>query len=90
MQDFITLKGLKKTYGKGESEFEALKGIDLRIHKGEFVALMGPSGSGKSSLANILGTLDVGSEGEYRFCGIDVFGLTHKERALLRRPSTEC
>lgn len=85
MQDFITLRGLKKTYGKGESKFEALKGIDLEIGRGEFVALMGPSGSGKSSLANILGTLDVGSEGEYRFCGIDVFKLTHKERALLRR-----
>lgn len=85
MQDFITLKNLKKTYGKRESEFEALKGIDLEIHRGEFIALMGPSGSGKSSLANILGTLDVGSGGEYRFCGIDVFKLTQKERALLRR-----
>ena len=61
MEDFIILKDVRKTYGKGESAFEALKGVDLRIDKGEFVALMGPSGSGKSSLANILGTLDVGT-----------------------------
>lgn len=83
--DFISISGLRKTYGSGENAFEALKGIDLSINQGEFVALMGPSGSGKSSLANILGTLDVGSGGEYRFCGVDVFALTHKERALLRR-----
>lgn len=84
-KDFIVLKGVHKTYGKGESAFEALKGIDLRIDKGEFVALMGPSGSGKSSLANILGTLDVGSSGEYLFCDEDVFKLTQNQRAILRR-----
>ena len=72
IQDFIVLKDVRKTYGKGEGAFEALKGVDLQIDKGEFVALMGPSGSGKSSLANILGTLDV-------------FRLTQNERALLRR-----
>lgn len=83
--DFIVLKNIHKTYGKGESAFEALKGVSLRIDKGEFVALMGPSGSGKSSLANILGTLDVGSSGEYHFGDIDVFNLSHNERALLRR-----
>ncbi len=85
MEDFIILKNVHKTYGKGEGAFEALKGIDLRINKGEFVALMGPSGSGKSSLANILGTLDVGTSGEYLFCDIDVFKLTQNQRALLRR-----
>lgn len=84
-QDFIALHNIHKTYGKGESAFEALKGVSLRIDKGEFVALMGPSGSGKSSLANILGTLDVGTKGEYLFCGVDVFKLSQNQRALLRR-----
>nr|QGT50398.1 macrolide ABC transporter ATP-binding protein [uncultured Helicobacter sp.] len=84
-EQFILLKDVRKTYGKGESAFEALKGVNLAISKGEFVALMGPSGSGKSSLANILGTLDVGSSGEYLFCGVDVFKLTQNQRALLRR-----
>lgn len=82
---FITLNNIRKTYGKGESAFEALKGVNLRIDKGEFVALMGPSGSGKSSLANILGTLDVGSSGEYWFYDVNVFNLSQNERALLRR-----
>ena len=85
MSDFITLHNIHKTYGKGENAFEALKGVSLDIDRGEFVALMGPSGSGKSSLANILGTLDVGTSGEYLFCGTSVFALTHNQRALLRR-----
>lgn len=85
MSDFIVLNDIHKVYGKGESAFEALKGVSLSIDKGEFVALMGPSGSGKSSLANILGTLDVGTRGEYLFCGTSVFNLTHNQRALLRR-----
>ncbi len=85
MQDFIVLNDVHKTYGKGENAFEALKGISLEIKQGEFIALMGPSGSGKSSLANILGTLDVGTRGEYLFCGVSVFDLTHNQRALLRR-----
>ncbi len=85
MEDFIKLHNVRKTYGKGESAFEALKGVDLLIDKGEFVALMGPSGSGKSSLANILGTLDVGSSGEYWFYDVNVFELTQNQRALLRR-----
>lgn len=84
-QDFIALHNVCKTYGKAQSAFEALKGVSLRIDKGEFVALMGPSGSGKSSLANILGTLDVGTKGEYLFCGVDVFRLSQNQRALLRR-----
>lgn len=84
-KNFIILNAVRKTYGKGEGAFEALKGVNLSIDRGEFVALMGPSGSGKSSLANILGTLDVGSSGEYLFCGVNVFDLSQNERALLRR-----
>lgn len=85
MNDFIRLYQVRKTYGSGENAFEALKGVDLEIQRGEFVALMGPSGSGKSSLANILGTLDVGTSGEYHFGDVNVFELSQKQRALLRR-----
>lgn len=51
----IELKNIKKTYGKGEGLVQALRGVDLSIHKGESVAIMGASGCGKSTLLNILG-----------------------------------
>lgn len=85
MNPLIELTKITKTYGSGENEFLALKGVDLQIQKGEFIALMGPSGSGKSTLANILGCLDIGSSGKYFFEGVDVFGLSRRARALLRR-----
>ncbi|MDO7252927.1 ABC transporter ATP-binding protein [Helicobacter cappadocius] len=85
MSLLIKLDKITKTYGKGENAFLALKGVDLEIHKGEFIALMGPSGSGKSTLANILGCLDIGSGGKYFFDGVDVFELNRRQRALLRR-----
>lgn len=61
----IEVKNLEKTYKNGTLEFQALKGIDLSIDKGEFVAIMGTSGSGKSTFMNILGCLDKPSVGEY-------------------------
>jgi putative ABC transport system ATP-binding protein len=74
-----------RTYGKGHAEVQALAGVDLQVHKGEFVAVMGPSGSGKSTAMNILGCLDVPTAGAYRFHGVDVGGLSRQQRALLRR-----
>lgn len=85
MNPLIELIKITKTYGSKENEFLALKGVDLQIQKGEFIALMGPSGSGKSTLANILGCLDIGSSGKYFFEGVDVFELSRRARALLRR-----
>lgn len=82
---FIQLKSLIKIYGKEKNTFQALHGVDLHIEQGEFVALMGPSGSGKSTMANILGCLDVATRGEYYFNNVNVFHLTHTQRALLRR-----
>ena len=82
---FIKLSQITKTYGTGTNAFKALKGVDLEINHGDFIALMGPSGSGKSSLANILGCLDTPSSGEYLFDGVDVTHLNTKQQALLRR-----
>ncbi len=81
----IELRGLTKTYGVGDAAFQALKGIDLTIHKGEFVAIMGPSGSGKSTLMNVLGCLDTPTSGSYHYQGIAVETLDADQRSLLRR-----
>ena len=55
----IELEGITKTFGEGTAAFQALKGVDLTIERGDFVAIMGASGSGKSTTMNILGCLDV-------------------------------
>ncbi len=84
-QPLISLRSVTKVYGMGTAAMQALRGIDLRIDRGEFVAAMGPSGSGKSTCMNILGCLDTPSAGVYEFEGIDVGRLTRNQRALLRR-----
>ncbi len=84
-ESLIELRGLTKTYGKGDAAFEALKGVDLSIAMGEFVAVMGPSGSGKSTLMNLLGCLDTPTGGSYIFQGIPIEGLSKDQRSLIRR-----
>jgi len=84
-QALISLKSISKVYGEGEAKTYALKGIDLEIHDGEFVAIMGASGSGKSTAMNIIGCLDSQSEGSYLFKGIEVKELNRNQKALLRR-----
>ena len=84
-QALVELSGVTKVYGSGHAAMEALRGIDLQIEKGDFVAVMGASGSGKSTCMNILGCLDTPSTGFYRFAGIDVGELSRDQRALLRR-----
>jgi putative ABC transport system ATP-binding protein len=81
----IELRGLTKTYGKGDAEFKALNGVDLSIAMGEFVAVMGPSGSGKSTLMNLLGCLDTPTSGSYAFQGIAIEELGKDQRSLIRR-----
>ena len=81
----ISLRGVTKTYGSGATAFQALKGIDLDVAKGDFVAVMGASGSGKSTTMNILGCLDVPTSGSFRFMGVPVESLDRDQRALLRR-----
>jgi putative ABC transport system ATP-binding protein len=81
----IELQGVTKVYGTGSATMQALRGIDLHIGQGEFVAVMGSSGSGKSTCMNILGCLDTPSSGTYLFEGVDVEKLSRDQRALLRR-----
>ena len=81
----IELDGITKTFGQGMAAFQALKGVDLSIERGDFVAIMGASGSGKSTTMNILGCLDVPTSGVFRFLGTEVQSLTRDQRSLLRR-----
>lgn len=81
----IEFKGIAKTYGKGEAKTYALNGVDLSIKEGEFVAIMGASGSGKSTSMNMIGCLDKPSSGEYLFNNIHVEKLNRNQMALIRR-----
>ena len=85
MSALVALRGITKTYGSGPAAFQALRGVDLDIHRGEFVAVMGPSGSGKSTVMNLIGCLDTPTSGSYRFQGVAVETLSRDQRALLRR-----
>ena len=81
----IRLDRITKTFGSGEAAFQALKGVDMEVAKGDFVAVMGASGSGKSTTMNILGCLDTPTSGRFLFRGVEVQALGRDERALLRR-----
>ncbi|NVM23594.1 MAG: ABC transporter ATP-binding protein [Desulfobacterales bacterium] len=81
----IELRGVTRVYGKGRAAVRALRGIDLRVDDGQFVAVIGTSGSGKSTCMNILGCLDTPTSGAYFFKGAEVGRLSRDQRALLRR-----
>ena len=85
MAKLITLRDVYKIYGEGlESEVRALDGVSLDIERGEFVAVVGQSGSGKSTMMNVLGCLDIPTRGEYFLDGTDVQELTDKELSRIR------
>jgi putative ABC transport system ATP-binding protein len=84
MKSIIDIRNLKKDYHVGEVIVHALRGIDLKITEGEFVAIMGASGSGKSTMLNIVGCLDKPSSGDYFIDGVDVNTLNKDATARLR------
>jgi putative ABC transport system ATP-binding protein len=85
--DVLDLRGVRKTYDAETSPVRALRGVDLRVRPGEFVALMGPSGGGKSTLLSLIAGLDRPDEGVLRVAGIDLGDLSERELARMRRRS---
>lgn len=84
MKKIIDLVGIKKHYKVGTSIVKALDGVDLSIHKNEYVALMGPSGSGKSTLMNVIGCLDTPTMGHYTLNDNQVAKMSDNELAHIR------
>jgi len=80
----IEISCLKKDYHIGEVTVHALRGVDMKIQQGEFVAVMGVSGSGKSTMLNILGCLDIPTKGDYFLDGVNIRTLSKDELARLR------
>ena len=83
--EIVTVRRLKKYFGKGEAQVKALDGIDLSIEKGRFTAIIGASGSGKTTLLNMIGGLDTPDEGEVIVDGVNLSGLKERELAVFRR-----
>jgi len=80
----IQLENLTKTYHVGETEVRALRGVSYIVPKGDFVAIMGASGSGKSTMMNIIGCLDKPTTGRYLLDGQDIADLNRNELAVIR------
>ena len=84
MSHLIEIRDLRKTYDVGDEPVHALDGVSTTIDNGEFVAIMGASGSGKSTMLNILGCLDTPTSGSYLLDGIEVARRSRRELALIR------
>lgn len=82
---FLEIKGIKKSFGSGDSRVDVLKGLNLEIDKGEFCVLLGPSGSGKSTLLNIIGGIDGADEGSILIDGEQLEDMTEKKLSMYRR-----
>ncbi|OQX19603.1 MAG: macrolide ABC transporter ATP-binding protein [Desulfobulbaceae bacterium A2] len=83
-EPLVAARGLTKVYRSGTVETQALRGIDLALYPGEFTAVVGPSGGGKTTLLNIIGALDSPTEGELHILGHDLRRLSRRARAELR------
>jgi putative ABC transport system ATP-binding protein len=84
MSALLQAQKIRKTYGKGEAAFTALKGVDLTINQGEVVAVIGKSGSGKSTLMHLLALLDTPSQGQVLVNGVDAATLKRKQVDKMR------
>src|SRR5881397_374742 len=80
----IDIENITKDYVMGEEVVRALRGVNLKIHRNEYIAIMGPSGSGKSTLMNMLGCLDTPTSGRYEFNGRNVAEMNDDELAAIR------
>ena len=85
MSQLIELTGIHRLFDVGDQQVHALNDVTLNIAQGDYVSLMGPSGSGKSSLLNIIGLLDRASRGSYRLEGQEIHDYSDEEQARLRR-----
>ena len=81
----LALRNIQKIYGEGAARVVALGGVDVDVKEGEFVAIMGASGSGKSTCMNIIGCLDRPTSGSFKFHGVEIATLDNDARALFRR-----
>ena len=84
MEHLIELKDIYKIYPMGEETVHALDGVNITIDQGEFVAIVGSSGSGKSTAMNIIGCLDVPTSGTYHLGGVDVSTMEDDQQADIR------
>ena len=84
MEKIVEVKNVSKTYKIGESEFKALKNIDLELNKGEFVVILGPSGAGKSTLLNLIGGMDTPTEGSIKIDGEEISKYTESKLSEYR------
>jgi putative ABC transport system ATP-binding protein len=84
MSRIIQLENIHKVYHTGEVDVHAVRDVSLQVGQGEFIAIMGASGSGKSTMMNILGCLDRPTQGRYLLDGVDVSGLGRDELATIR------
>lgn len=83
--EIIKTNNLNKIYGKEHTAVHAVNNVNISIREGEFVAIVGPSGGGKSSLLHLLGGLDSPSSGEVFIKGTNLYSMGHDERAIFRR-----
>ncbi|MFM1852307.1 MAG: hypothetical protein RIS54_1991 [Verrucomicrobiota bacterium] len=84
MSAVVQLQDIHKTYDSGEVKVHAVRGVSLEIHRGDFIAVMGASGSGKSTMMNLIGCLDRPTSGTYLLDGVDVSGLDRDDLADIR------
>ena len=89
MAHLVEIRDMYKIYAIGDEPVHALDGVSLSIDEGEFVAIMGSSGSGKSTMLNILGCLDVPTSGSYLLDGIEVASRSATELAHIRNAKLE-
>ena len=84
MTAVVEMHDITKVYGQGEAEVRAVDGISITVEPGEYVAIMGASGSGKSTVMNIIGALDVATSGTYKIDGVDIGDLDDDALSLVR------